>query len=147
MTQPRSTTADTGATYSPPAPSRHVVGHGIDVVDVARFMPTVAREQELFLTRCFSARELSIVGNGAQRVSRLAARFAAKEAVIKALGGWRDGMTLPQIEVRSTASGAPSVELHGTTAAIAAELGITEWKLTVSHTASFAMASVIALGA
>ena len=77
----------------------------------------------------------------------LAGRFAAKEAVMKALGtGWREGVTFPGIEILQQPSGRPYVVLHGGAAEKAAELGITAWHLSITHTEDLAIASAIAEG-
>ncbi len=81
------------------------------------------------------------------RAQRLASRFAAKEAVFKALGtGWSGGMAWTDAEVVLLPSGAPTVRLHGRAGEIAAERGITGWLVSLTHTATHAAASVIALG-
>jgi holo-[acyl-carrier protein] synthase len=75
----------------------------------------------------------------------LAGRFAAKEAVMKALGtGWREGVEFAGIEILNEPSGKPYVVLHDSTAAKAASLGITSWHITITHTEDLAIASAIA---
>lgn len=113
-----------------------IVGIGIDVVDLARFERAIARTPRL-LERLFAESERS------KPVHSLAARFAAKEALIKALGGpamlrWHD------MEVVNDRDGNPGFALHGATAAEAAARGITRIHLSMSHDAGIATAFVIA---
>lgn len=82
-----------------------------------------------------------------RRGERYAARFAAKEAVLKALGtGLSGGITWQDIDVRRTASGAPFVEFSGIAAKKATELGLSSWRLSLSHSGGLAIASVVACG-
>ena len=125
-----------------------IVGHGIDIVETRRIQELVERLGEHFEMECFTATERSMSALGAKRIEYLAGRFAAKEAVIKALGtGWSQGISRLEIEIQRLPSGEPSVVLHGECQEIAEELGITQWLLSISHTSSYAAASAIALGA
>lgn len=113
-----------------------IVGVGIDVVDVARFMATLERTPRL-RERLFTPPERELPP------SSLAARFAAKEAIAKALGApgdlrWHDAT------VHRVVGGPPQVELIGSVAARAAELGIRHWHLSISHDAGIASAMVVA---
>ena len=113
-----------------------IVGIGVDLVDIARFERTIERTPRL-IERLFS---------GSERILKphsLAARYAAKEALIKALGG-SDGVHWTEIEVASEASGRPHFVLTGSTAAVIAERGITAVHLSLSHDAGLATAYVIA---
>jgi len=115
-----------------------IVGVGIDVVDIARFEATLARTPGL-LERLFVPDERLL------RPASLAARFAAKEALAKALGApgnlhWHDA------EVVSEESGRPILRVRGTVAARAEELGVAHWHLSLSHDAGIASAVVIAEG-
>ncbi|MCR2764182.1 holo-ACP synthase [Microbacterium sp. zg.B48] len=113
-----------------------IVGIGVDLVDIARFERTVERTPRL-LDRLFSPAEQT-------RAPRsLAARYAAKEALIKALGG-SDGVHWTEIEITPEASGRPWFTLTGSTAAVIAARGITGLHLSMSHDAGFATAFVIA---
>jgi holo-[acyl-carrier protein] synthase len=77
----------------------------------------------------------------------LAGRFAAKEAVLKVLGtGWRGGISWTDIEVSKNASGQPGIRLSGECARIAAEMGITQWHVSLSHIETHATASAIGIG-
>lgn len=125
-----------------------VLGHGIDLVETARIGQMLDRHGRRFLDRCFTPSEQAYCNeNDRRRVERLAARFAAKEAVLKALGtGWRDGIAWTDVEVVREPSGQPGVKLQGQAADVARRLGIGAWLLSLSHTDTHAVASVIALG-
>ena len=125
-----------------------IVGHGIDIVEVERFRGLIERHGERFLGRCFTPEEVAYAGRRPQRFAEhFAARFAAKEAVLKALGtGWRDGIAWTDIEIRRDPAGAPSVHLSGQAASLAAAAGISRWLISLSHTADLAQASVIGMG-
>lgn len=125
-----------------------ILGHGIDLVETSRIAQMVARHGDHFLDRCFTAAERGYAEASAKRRDEhLAARFAAKEAVLKALGtGWRNGIAWTDVEVVREPSGRPVVKLSGEAERVAASLGITAWMLSLSHTDSHAMASAIALG-
>ena len=113
-----------------------IVGVGIDVVDVARFMAAVERVPAL-RERLFTPEERDLAP------SSLAARFAAKEAIAKALGA-PGGMSWQDATVRRVPGGPPEVEVVGTVAARAAELGIERFHLSISHDAGIASAMVVA---
>lgn len=125
-----------------------IVGHGIDLVSVARIAAMLADHQDRFLERCFTPAERRH-GEGSRRYhEHLAARFAAKEAAMKALGtGLADGISWTDFEVQSTDAGAPVLNVTGRAAAIAQSRGIAEWHISLSHTDQAAMASVIAVSA
>jgi holo-[acyl-carrier protein] synthase len=124
-----------------------IVGHGIDIMDVADARRLADQPDGHFLRRCFTDNEISDAGSGVNRAERLAGRFAAKEAVAKAMGvGAGDGFGWTDIEIKTAETGAPSVVLQGGAAARAADLGITAWSVSTSHTATYAVASAIALG-
>jgi holo-[acyl-carrier protein] synthase len=113
-----------------------VVGVGVDVVGVERFAASLARTPAL-AERLFTALERS------RAMESLAARFAAKEAVAKALGA-PGGLAWHDVEVVSEESGRPRLDVRGTVAAAAAELGIRTWHLTLTHDAGVAVAMVVA---
>ena len=123
-----------------------VIGHGIDLVEIGDLRRWIEDPRDLLLSRCFTPAELADAGEGPNRIERLAGRFAAKEAVLKALGtGFGGGIAFTDVEVRRQEGGAPEVILHGGAAVAADRLGITRWMLSTSHTDSFAMASAIAV--
>jgi holo-[acyl-carrier protein] synthase len=116
---------------------------GVDLVEIARIARAAERHGERFRQRFFTEQELAYCQG---RCERLAGRFAAKEAVAKALGtgigdvGWKD------IEVLCDARGGPYLLLHNGAAARAASLGIKEWSISLSHTDTVAIALAVALG-
>ena len=121
-----------------------IVGVGIDVAEIERFAEALARTPGL-AERLFTAGE-RVLGSGEERgVASLAARFAAKEAVAKALGA-PAGLSWLDAEVITEESGRPRLTVTGTVAARAAELGVTHWHLSLSHDAGVASAVVVAEG-
>lgn len=123
-----------------------IIGHGIDLVDMEGLRRLVEEPAGHFVSRCFTASEQASVGDGPNRLDRLAGRFAAKEAVMKALGvGFGGKIGFPDVEIRTLPSGAPEVVLHGGAADAAAALGVGRFLVSTSHTGSLAFASVIAL--
>ncbi len=121
-----------------------IVGHGVDIVEVGRIARMAAEHGDHFVSRCFTPAEAAYSDSGKRRDEHLAGRFAAKEAVLKALGtGWRNGIAWTDVEVVLLPSGQPTVRLHGAAASAAGEQGITRWLLSISHTAQYACASAI----
>ena len=106
------------------------------------------RHGDRFLERCYTEAERAYADASAKRRDEhLAARFAAKEAALKAIGtGWRNGIAWTDIEVVRLPSGAPTLKVTGMAAQIAAELGVSGWLVSLSHTDTHAAASVIAIG-
>jgi len=126
--------------------SGRVIGHGIDLVDVQDFARLLKEPARSFLDRYFTSSELNAVGEGVERVEKLAARFAAKEAVMKALGiGWGAGISFTDVEVSVGESGAPTVVLHRLVADLARRRGVQSWSLSTSHSGTAAIASALAL--
>jgi len=124
-----------------------IIGHGIDLVEVARIAQTLERHGQSFLDRCFTPGEQAYATGRKRRDEHLAGRFAAKEAVLKALGtGWVGGIAWTDVEVVLLPTGQPTVALHGRAAQIAANQGVTSWFLSISHTDSHAMASALSQG-
>ncbi len=121
-----------------------VVGVGIDVVAVQRFSESLARTPGL-RSRLFAPDELLTAGGAARHPQSLAGRFAAKEAVAKALGV-PAGLDWHDCRVMSEESGRPVLELRATVAQAASALGVTGWRLSLSHDGGIAAAVVIALG-
>lgn len=127
-----------------------VLSHGIDLVEIARIARMLADHPERFAEKCFTAAERAYCDRSTRRrAEHYAARFAAKEAVLKALGtGWRDGIAWTDIEIVRADSGAPSIALSGEAARIAGSLGVARWSLSMSHAGGdggYAVASAIAL--
>ena len=123
------------------------IAHGIDLVDCDRLRQSIERHGQRFLERVFTAAELDYCLGRKRQTEHLAGRFAAKEAVLKVLGtGWRNGICWTDIEVVNAPSGQPRVLLHGRCRELADEQGIDGILLSISHVASHAMASAIAVG-
>ena len=121
-----------------------IVGIGLDLIDLDQFSVLYGDDDPELLARCFTVQELLDVGDEADRVSRLAARFAAKEAVFKALGG-AAGISHTDIEVVRTPNGAPEIRLHGPAAELANRVGADRISLSLTHSAAAAAAVAIAL--
>ena len=123
-----------------------IVGHGVDLVEITRISDMLSEHGDRFRTRCFTPEELSYAGPGSRvEAERLAARFAAKEAILKAFGtGLRGEMEWTQMEITRTELGRPGVKLHGPAQTLARELGIHHWAISLTHARTHAMASVIA---
>lgn len=120
-----------------------IAGIGVDMVKVIRVEEALARFGTRFLARCFTAVERQHCGLDAKR---LAARFAAKEAVSKALGSGISGLSWRDIEIVTSACGRPAVVLHDRAAALASEAGIARCEVSLSHDGDYAVAFVVAVG-
>jgi holo-[acyl-carrier protein] synthase len=114
---------------------------GVDLVEVCRIAALIARHGERFTGRVFTPGEVADCGG---RAESLAARWAAKEAVAKALGTGIGAMSWHEIEVLRGESGCPSVQLHGRAAALAADRGLARWALSLAHDGGLALAFVVA---
>jgi len=124
-----------------------IIGVGIDIVSVQRVAELRTQEGERFLNRVFTRREVETAGSRARLDERLATRFAAKEAAMKALGtGWREGIHFTQIEVRKHQTGQPEILLSGQALQRAEELGVTRIHVSLTHDADRAVAVVIMEG-
>jgi holo-[acyl-carrier protein] synthase len=118
---------------------------GTDLIEIERIQTVFERTGERFLKRILTEAEREYCMGKTQPGPSLAARFAAKEAVMKCLGtGWTQGVIFRDIEVTRTKTGAPGIELHGRSGEIAAEQGITSWHLSLSHSLGHALAMVVA---
>ena len=123
-----------------------MIGVGIDAVDVERFRRSLARTPGL-AARLFTDAERAHAALRPDPTERLAARFAAKEAVMKALGVGLGSFELRDVEVvRDDDAGTPSLVLRGRAEELARERGVTGWHLSLTHTDATAMAVVIATG-
>ena len=124
-----------------------IVGTGIDIVEVRRVAAALERFGERFTRRLFTAAEVRYCDSKANRAERFAARFAAKEAGLKALGtGWRNGISWRELEVCREPGGRPTLVFTGRAGEIAARLGTQRAFLSLSHTAEHAVAQVILEG-
>ena len=121
-----------------------IVGTGIDIAEVPRIREVIERHGERFLKRIFTEGEIQYCESKANRVERYAARFAAKEAGMKAIGtGWKRGVRWQDFEVKNLPSGRPTLQFHGVAAQIANSLGVRNIALSLTHTAEQGMAIVI----
>ena len=121
-----------------------IVGTGVDLAEVDRIKAAAERYGRRFLERVFTDAEIAYVERKANRYERYAARFAAKEAGMKAIGtGWRHGVRWRDFEVANLPSGKPTLRLYGRAAEFAARLGAKSVALSLTHTAQLGMAHVI----
>jgi len=114
---------------------------GVDIIETERIQAALVRWGERFLCRVYSAAE---VKRCAGRVPELAVRFAAKEAVAKALGTGMHGVAWTEIEILSDHRGKPGIRLYGRAEARARELGLSEFAVSLSHSSQLAIAFVVA---
>lgn len=121
-----------------------IVGTGIDIAEVPRIAQSIARFGERFLRRVYTEGEIRYCDSKANRVERYAARFAAKEAAMKALGtGWNHGVRWRDVEVTRLPGGRPTMTFHGKAAEFAVRLGAMHVALSLTHTSEQAIAQVI----
>ncbi len=114
---------------------------GVDIIELARIERTLARFGERFLRKVFTAREVAYCRG---RAPELAVRFAAKEAISKALGTGINGIGWREMELLADERGKPLVVLHGRAKARAEALGLSEWAVSLSHSDHDAIAFVVA---
>jgi holo-[acyl-carrier protein] synthase len=125
-----------------------ILGLGTDITETDRIRHMLDRHADHFLERVFTAGERAYCGQRKESAQHFAGRWAAKEAVMKALGtGWGEGVGWTDIEVESQASGRPVIRLHDGAAVVAARLEIAEVLITISHCKEYATATAIAVGA
>ena len=121
-----------------------IVGTGIDIAEVDRIRQAIERFGLRFTERVFTTDEIRYCESKANRVERYAARFAAKEAAMKAIGtGWNRGVTWRDVEVRRSPGQRPTMAFHRRAGEFFAKLGATRAHLSLTHTSDFAMAQVI----
>jgi len=121
-----------------------ILGTGVDLAEVPRIKASIERFGEKFIRRIYTPAEIAYVERKANKYQRYAARFAAKEAGMKAIGtGWRRGVTWQDFEVANLPSGKPTLLLHGVAADFAGKLGVKNISLSITHTAELGMAHVI----
>jgi holo-[acyl-carrier protein] synthase len=121
-----------------------IVGLGIDLAEVDRIRKAIERHGRRFTDRIYTATEIAYVERKANRYERYAARFAAKEAAMKAIGtGWKRGVRWQDFEVTNLPSGRPILQFHGVAAQIADDLGVRNIALSLTHTAEQGLAIVI----
>jgi holo-[acyl-carrier protein] synthase len=121
-----------------------ILGLGTDLVELARVEGALARHGDALLARLFTARERGLLVDDRQLVQRVAARFAAKEAALKALGtGWGHGLGWHDVEVLGGRGAPPRLQLHGLARTRLIELGASRALVTMTHTAELASATVV----
>lgn len=125
----------------------NVLGIGTDIVECLRIAQMIERHGELFINRVYTPHEIRYCQSRKQATQHFAGRWAAKEAILKALGtGWRRGISWRDIEVRNDQSGRPVVGLRGGARDIVEQRGIREMLVSISHCRSHATAYALALG-
>ena len=121
-----------------------IVGTGIDIAEVNRIANSIARFGRRFLERVFTADEIRYCESKANKAERYAARFAAKEAAMKAIGtGWNRGVTWRDVEVRRAPGSRPTMVFHNKAGEFFRQLGAVRAHLSITHTKDSAMAQVI----
>jgi len=121
-----------------------IVGTGVDLCEVPRIREALLRHGDRFKRRVFTDVEIAYAERKRDPYERYAARFAAKEAGMKALGtGWSGGISWRDFEVTNLPSGRPTLTFHGKAAEIAAKLALRNIVLTLTHTRDQALALVI----
>lgn len=124
-----------------------IIGHGIDVVKIAEIKAEVDATNKRWAESFCSDDERDYAGTAPTRYRYYASCFAAKEAVVKALGtGFRDDITWRGIEILRRDCGAPYIRLHDEVLELANSMGITDWLISISYLDEIAIASVIAVG-
>ena len=116
---------------------------GVDLIEISRIEEVIARHGRRYLERIYTAAELAQLGH---ETESLAGRFAAKEAVAKALGCGIGAVSWKDIEVLGDEQNAPGLTLYGAAAQKATELGLQSWSVSISHSMSHAVAVVVAAG-
>jgi len=127
-------------------PPARIIGAGTDIIEIERIKQAYERSGDRFLERVFTPGERSFCDARRDRFSCYAARFAAKEAVLKALGTGLAGCSFVDVEVSRPGGGRPEVTLHGAAAETAKEKGIASILISISHNRESAVAFAIAAG-
>lgn len=121
-----------------------ILGTGIDLAEVDRIQASIERYGDRFLHRIYTEKERAYVARKANKYERYAARFAAKEAGMKAIGtGWRHGITWQDFEVTNLPSGRPTITFHGVAKQIAERMGVKRAHLSLTHTKQYGQAFLI----
>jgi holo-[acyl-carrier protein] synthase len=124
----------------------NILGIGTDITECLRIAQMIERHGELFITRVYTPQEIQYCQSRKQATQHFAGRWAAKEAVLKAVGtGWRRGISWRDVEIRNQLGGKPVVALFGGVREVADELGIGQILISISHCRSHATAYALAL--
>ena len=122
-----------------------IVGTGIDIVECLRIAQMIERHGELFIARVYTDAEIEYCTARKAATQHYSGRWAAKEAVLKALGtGWRRGISWRDIEIRNDRKGSPTVNLRAGARDAMEKAGIRRLHISISHCRSFAVAHVVA---
>lgn len=125
----------------------HIIGIGTDIIEVLRIAQMIERHGELFINRVYTPDEIRYCQSRKMATQHFAGRWAAKEAILKAIGtGWRRGISWRDVEVLSAQGGQPTVALHDGALDVAQRLGIEEVLISISHCRSHATAHAVAQG-
>jgi holo-[acyl-carrier protein] synthase len=124
-----------------------IVGIGTDIIECLRIAQMIERHGELFIGRVYTPQEIQYCQSRKQATQHFAGRWAAKEAVLKAMGtGWRRGISWRDVEIRNELGGKPIVSLRGGARDVVEKLGIGQMLVSISHCRSHATAYAIAIG-
>jgi holo-[acyl-carrier protein] synthase len=124
-----------------------IIGIGTDITECLRIARMIERHGELFINRVYTPDEITYCQSRRQSTQHFTGRWAAKEAILKALGtGWRRGISWRDMEIRNDASGKPVVAVRGGVKEIVEQLGATKLLVSISHCRTHATAYAIAVG-
>ena len=124
----------------------HVIGIGTDITECLRIARMIERHGELFVNRVYTPEEIRYCQNRKQATQHFTGRWAAKEAIMKALGtGWQRGIAWRDIEIRNEPGGQPVVGVRGGVKEVVEQLGVARILVTISHCRTYATATAIAL--
>jgi holo-[acyl-carrier protein] synthase len=125
-----------------------IIGIGTDIIECLRIAQMIERHGDLFINRVYTPYEIHYCQSRKQATQHYAGRWAAKEAILKALGtGWRKGISWRDIEIRNEPGGRPVVALRGGARDVVEQLGIAQMLISISHCRSHATAYALAQGA
>lgn len=124
-----------------------IIGIGTDITECLRIARMIERHGELFIDRIYTPEEIKYCQSRKQATQHFAGRWAAKEAILKALGtGWQRGISWRNMEIRNEPGGKPIVAVRGGVKDVVEELGIAEIQISISHCRSHATALAVAVG-
>jgi holo-[acyl-carrier protein] synthase len=125
----------------------NIIGIGTDITECLRIARMIERHGELFINRVYTPEEIRYCQNRKQSTQHFTGRWAAKEAILKALGtGWRRGISWSDVEVRNEPGGRPVVGVRGGVKELVEQLGVVQLLVSISHCRTHATAYALALG-
>jgi holo-[acyl-carrier protein] synthase len=125
----------------------NIIGIGTDITECLRIARMIERHGELFIGRVYTPEEIKYCQSRKQATQHFTGRWAAKEAILKAIGtGWRRGISWRDMEIRNEPGGKPVVAVRGGVKDVVEQLGIAEIQVSISHCRSHASAFAIAIG-